>query len=1031
LSSAGETTQGKDSPPSPYRSDASQRIDVPEHDPLGHRDFADALVAALAIAPSQFTIGLFGPWGTGKSTILTEVGRQFDEADNNTAFVVFDAWRYDGDSLRREFIRSVGKELKDKGAAPGYDPERETKAFDVEVTRPRAEPVGLSWRSLGHPLGTAITALLVIGFGYLTASALDLSKQTILDAEIAVLSALTAFVLAAANRSLTPVEVRETKRRVEYPDQFAASFSALLREVKAERLVIGIDNLDRCSPARVAEILSTVKTFLEPPVDAEGEGSIKSICFVIAADDGALRRHLAGQENASGAQDGPEHAVDEYLRKLFNATIRITDTLMEDMKAFTAREIEDFIVNHPELQPGASDQLVEMAAQALKHNPRRMKQFINNLELRLQLFAQRRGSKRIQIEPDVLMVAKLAILEEEFPDYHAQLCANPRMLAQWQEEVARADPSGNLDEALVAFLRFTARVKSEDVRPYLTLKQSSDERDLPGYGELVALLEDGSSEGLRRLLDENGELECSEYVEAARRYFEEQVRERSWSRAGNALRALTEVESLHQTEVVDHILDIAVDHQPNLERRLPDLDPTILLQAARAGEDGERFTKVLRVLLAGAAEGEGAERRRPLFSALAAFDMELSKPDAKRVAKMLAGETVRQDFDSYALLAEARPELLGVEVLVAALDQLTTNPDLIQAGAPAFRVAVAGLGRSGADDELRERLLTLARDKLQAMRGSEGVELGKLHVPLTTILNAKPSSPGVLRLAQDIVESWESSEQQSRWVEIGVGLRLCSKSELIDESVGTTLGGLVLDLEGPTQVGEWAAEQYRSMAKNFKAGFRQRLVAALSGSGQPDAANAEEVADALSEQASKILYGEAVRQAVAKGRLENAGRCLTKASKQAGEEAMSIAVQSFRETPPGAGPKQKALLDFVLSNQARLASNVRVQLAEQMIGEVLKSPQRSGALAPAIGQIQIGDSVQRTELVKRLLHGLEQIRMPRRRVPIVEAAAGLAGESGPARDLVGAELEKFSKSSSPVEKNLAQRLQKKRGPAGS
>ena len=91
---------------SPYRSEASQPIDSDDKDYFGHRDYADALVAALADAPSRFTIGLFGPWGTGKSTVLDEVGRRLNlPTSRGTAFAAFDAWRYDGDSLRREFIR--------------------------------------------------------------------------------------------------------------------------------------------------------------------------------------------------------------------------------------------------------------------------------------------------------------------------------------------------------------------------------------------------------------------------------------------------------------------------------------------------------------------------------------------------------------------------------------------------------------------------------------------------------------------------------------------------------------------------------------------------------------------------------------------------------------------------------------------------------------------------------------------------------------------------------------------------------------
>src|SRR4051794_18385304 len=101
---------------SPYRADAVQSIAAEERDYFGHRDHATAIVAAIADVPSPFTLGLFGPWGSGKSTILEEVGRRLrkDKA-LGAAFASFDVWRYEGDSLRREFIRDIGRQLRDDG----------------------------------------------------------------------------------------------------------------------------------------------------------------------------------------------------------------------------------------------------------------------------------------------------------------------------------------------------------------------------------------------------------------------------------------------------------------------------------------------------------------------------------------------------------------------------------------------------------------------------------------------------------------------------------------------------------------------------------------------------------------------------------------------------------------------------------------------------------------------------------------------------------------------------------------------------
>jgi KAP-like P-loop domain-containing protein len=69
------------------------RADVPpetlsaETDAFGHRDYAATIASAVAEAEPPFTLGLFGPWGVGKTTILEEVGRS---CRPGCAFAIFD-----------------------------------------------------------------------------------------------------------------------------------------------------------------------------------------------------------------------------------------------------------------------------------------------------------------------------------------------------------------------------------------------------------------------------------------------------------------------------------------------------------------------------------------------------------------------------------------------------------------------------------------------------------------------------------------------------------------------------------------------------------------------------------------------------------------------------------------------------------------------------------------------------------------------------------------------------------------------------
>src|SRR5205807_1469230 len=73
-------------------------------DAFAHSDYAGALASSLKEASTPFTVGLFGPWGVGKSSILEETKEELSGA---CAYAYFDAWRYEGSALRRHFLRDI------------------------------------------------------------------------------------------------------------------------------------------------------------------------------------------------------------------------------------------------------------------------------------------------------------------------------------------------------------------------------------------------------------------------------------------------------------------------------------------------------------------------------------------------------------------------------------------------------------------------------------------------------------------------------------------------------------------------------------------------------------------------------------------------------------------------------------------------------------------------------------------------------------------------------------------------------------
>lgn len=71
---------------------------VPESVKFGHETIAETLSAIIRNCPTPFTIGLFGTWGTGKSTVINLAKKLLPELEGS--IVEFDVWKYEHDRHR-------------------------------------------------------------------------------------------------------------------------------------------------------------------------------------------------------------------------------------------------------------------------------------------------------------------------------------------------------------------------------------------------------------------------------------------------------------------------------------------------------------------------------------------------------------------------------------------------------------------------------------------------------------------------------------------------------------------------------------------------------------------------------------------------------------------------------------------------------------------------------------------------------------------------------------------------------------------
>lgn len=677
-------------------------------DAFGHGDYADALVSILSSNSPPPTVGVFGPWGVGKSTIIGGVQKALQRTD--ISFVYFDAWRYEGDSLRRQFLVEVARQLAEEERLKGYNPEDELRELEVDTQElretfswsrerfKRAAALGLAFGAIALLMALlgGVTALLGGNFG------------------VKLLVALTVFavttIASALSQSVVVTPTTFTRHTLKDPDRFAAKFTGLLSSLQTKRLIVAVDNLDRCSPEKAVEMLSTIKTYLEPAVASDAFPSSKAtrtvdkdIVFVIAVDDAALRRHLIAKERErSTDQDdlAVRRYVDEYLAKFFNARLPIRSILADDMRGYIDAHIRPLAVAR-ELDSTETKTLIGIVAAALRRNPRGVKQFRNDLESRLRLLEEREKEKNGQksIDPpvsaEVAMIAKLALIEAEWPDAFAQLQADPRLLEHWTAQAVGAAevdwtpaderPSGEHEDpsqvtrrsaaetrarrAFGEFLRFSASTTSEHLRAMLNLKQSEIELELPGYAQLREALINGDRDLAEEILNETEEDRRASLANRVSTFLREELQAGYLDSARVIVDVVISIDAFIPLDSVRRdVLTIAVE-DPRLRVQLLSLDPAIVLAQSEVLSLAQRqrlFEPYIdRLLTSTLAE----HVRQPVANAIGPWAGDFSATQHTRVRDAIAGE-MQSEYSLYLPLARTQSTLLSSQVIGAALNDL-------------------------------------------------------------------------------------------------------------------------------------------------------------------------------------------------------------------------------------------------------------------------------------------------------------------------------------------------------------------------
>jgi len=438
-----------------------------ENDRLKHPSIAEAIKNVVVNCPLPFTIGLFGKWGTGKSSIANFLKSKLVECQEKIVVVDFDVWKYAEDSLRRYFLLNLVTKLKEQGSLKDkYElderVESSTSRSFEGALKISLEKVARFWWAIVIFLG-----LILLG-GYAINCIFPLFLQiyvaSVTSLGFTILAIL--FLFQIGSNIFTTETKTLSQERLKDAYEFEKEFGKIINDTKTERILIIIDNLDRCTHSKAVEVLSIIKTFLEP------KG--KKCIFLVQCDEEAIKKHLESvyikNENVKPKKDFFD--ADEFLRKFFNTSIKIPPFIDADLEEYTKELLHETGV---EIFDNNAD-LVSIITQAFRENPRQIKQFINTL-LSYYLLALEResGNNPVIITLGIItgnpaFLAKFLIIQQKWPNFYKEIVKKPKSI----EDYASIETKSEI------FMEGTNIIRTDNLRAFIYFKQSVRKLALPG-----------------------------------------------------------------------------------------------------------------------------------------------------------------------------------------------------------------------------------------------------------------------------------------------------------------------------------------------------------------------------------------------------------------------------------------------------------------------------------------------------------------------------------------------------------------------
>jgi hypothetical protein len=329
--------------------------------------YSETIIRLIKGSTPNFSIGIYGEWGTGKTTMMKSIEQRL-KSEKDILTVWFNAWRYE----REEQFALVSL--------------MKTIAYKMDEY-PKYEKVKQVLLKSVVSAGKGLLAKYVFSEKYV-----DELRQN-LDSDMKVVG-----------------EIEKNTIYYHGLKQIEDVIDKIIQDSPASRVVVFVDDLDRCSPKKALEVFESIKVFL----------GISGFIYIIGLSHETIGKLITAEYEKSGITG------EAYIKKIIQIPVMVPEWNTFDIGNFIEEVLLGKLDKRYRKIISDNKDLIAIASEA---NPREVKRFINNFIVSNEIFS---------VNPEVHPKQLLAIqaLKVRWRNFYREITADDSEFRKAVEEIA-------------------------------------------------------------------------------------------------------------------------------------------------------------------------------------------------------------------------------------------------------------------------------------------------------------------------------------------------------------------------------------------------------------------------------------------------------------------------------------------------------------------------------------------------------------------------------------------------------------------